>query len=99
MGSDGCSDQVGSGDTPTSPRRFAYVVGRFTLALLATVALAAGWMLTMFDPQYEASPVAQRAIAAVFAGAFGVLVLSPIIAFIGAVAAGFAWLHAARVAR
>jgi hypothetical protein len=62
--------------------RFAWRVGVITFIVLSIAAAIAGWVLTQFDDQYEASGVAERMFIGVFAGAFGALLLTPVSAIV-----------------
>lgn len=77
---------MGAGSDRRERWRFAWRVGLITFIGLSIAAVVAGWVLTQFDDQYEASGVAERMFVGVFAGAFGALLVSPISALIGLVA-------------
>ena len=78
--------------------RFAWRVGVMSFVVLSMLALAAGWAITLFDDQYEASSVAERAVVGVFAGAFGALLVSPITALVSLIAGAVAWVYRGRSA-
>jgi hypothetical protein len=80
----------------SSRARIAAHVWLRCFLVLSAVALAAGWVLTMFDSQYEATALIERALVAIIAGAFGAVIVSPASALVSLIAAGVAWLRARR---
>lgn len=73
-------------------------VGLLSFIVLSALALVAGWVITLFDAQYESSPVAERAMLGVFSGAIGALIVSPVAALLSALAGLVAWAYRGRQA-